>query len=175
MGISLVFVLAVVPMVEIYLLLQVGRLIGALDTIALVILSGLFGLWLARRQGGAVLRACQESLRRGELPAEHLIQGFLVFVGGLLLLAPGFLSDFFGLLLLIPSTRKWAASQFRQYLRRNMQKGRFKVYFGHVGPNGVFYEASTFREAERPRPEALGEVIDLESVRKNREGRVDKE
>jgi UPF0716 protein FxsA len=97
------------PLLEIYCLILVGRWIGALPTVLLVILTAAAGTALARHQGLAALRRLQSALARGELPAAELFEGVILLVGALLLLVPGFISDLAGLFCLIPATRRLLA------------------------------------------------------------------
>jgi UPF0716 protein FxsA len=94
-----------VPLVEVYLFIQVGRAIGALPTIALCIFTAVSGTWLFRLQGMQTFRRVQEKVRLGEPPAVDMIEAMLVLLAGLLLLVPGFFSDIVGLLCLIPPVR----------------------------------------------------------------------
>lgn len=102
-----VFVLLflIVPFVEIYLLIQVGQQIGALPTIALCVLTAVVGGALLRREGRKTWAAARARLDRGELPANDLLAGIALAVGGALLVTPGFATDLAGFLLLIPATR----------------------------------------------------------------------
>jgi UPF0716 protein FxsA len=91
---------------EIYLLLQVGSLIGAFPTIFLVMFTAALGAWLLRQQGFATFRRFQENLAQGMIPAYEMIEGPIILLGGLLLLTPGFITDMLGIACLIPSLRK---------------------------------------------------------------------
>src|SRR5215207_2635731 len=102
----LLFVLfIVVPIVELYVLIQIGQAIGILPTIALLILDSVLGAALMRSQGRAAWRRFNLALAEGRVPGREVIDGVLVIFGGALLLTPGFLSDFLGLFLLLPPTR----------------------------------------------------------------------
>jgi len=101
----LVLLFVVVPLVELYVIIQVGQAIGALWTIALLLLDSLFGAWLLRSQGRAVWARFRATLAAGRPPARETVDGALVIVGGTLMLAPGFITDAFGVLLLLPPTR----------------------------------------------------------------------
>ncbi len=100
---ALVFIGA--PMVEIYVLVQVGQVIGVWQTIGLLILSGVVGAWLMKREGSRAWRALRSTLQRGQMPARELADGMLILIGGTLMLAPGFLSDLVGMALILPFTR----------------------------------------------------------------------
>jgi len=95
------------PLLELYLLIEVGSEIGALPTIALSIFTAVLGGLLVRMQGFNVLFRVQASLERREVPALELLEGALLLVVGLALLLPGFITDAIGFLLLIPPLRRW--------------------------------------------------------------------
>lgn len=95
-----------VPMLEIYLLIKVGSLIGALPTILLVIFTAVLGAFLMRVQGFSTLQKVRLALSRGEVPATTLLEGLLLMVAGVLLLIPGFFTDTLGFLLLVPPLRR---------------------------------------------------------------------
>lgn len=105
MALVLVFVFIVVPLLELYVLIQVGAAIGALPAIALLILDSVLGALLMRAQGRAVWLRFTRALGEGRMPGREVIDGALVLFGGALLLTPGFLTDILGLALLLPPTR----------------------------------------------------------------------
>lgn len=96
----------VVPFVEIYLLLQLGGIVGVLPTVFLVVFTAVLGAWLLRQQGFATLQRFQASLAQGAIPAYEMIEGPILLVGGALLLTPGFFTDVIGFACLIPQTRR---------------------------------------------------------------------
>ncbi len=102
----LVFLL--VPIIEIYLLIKVGGLIGAIPTVFLVVFTAVLGALLVRHQGLVTLQRVQALLERGELPALELLEGLVVLIAGALLLTPGFFTDTIGFLCLVPSLRRRA-------------------------------------------------------------------
>lgn len=106
----LLAVFLLVPLVEIYLLIQVGGLIGALPTVALVVFTAVLGAVLVRAQGIATLMRIQESLARGEVPAMAVVEGAVLLVAGALLLTPGFFTDAIGFLCLTPRVRRGAVA-----------------------------------------------------------------
>jgi UPF0716 protein FxsA len=103
-----------VPVVEIAVIIQVGSWIGVLNTLVLLILVSVLGAWLVKRSGGGLLRRVQGELVAGRVPGAALVDGALLLVAGTLLLIPGFVTDFFGLLLLLPPVR----AGIRSWLRR---------------------------------------------------------
>jgi UPF0716 protein FxsA len=111
----LFLVVLIIPFAEIYLLLQVGSIIGAFPTIFLVVLTAALGAWLLRQQGFATFRRFQENLAQGTLPAYEMIEGPIILLGGILLLTPGFITDILGFACLISPLRKKIA----QYVIEN--------------------------------------------------------
>lgn len=101
----LVLLLVAVPLVEIYLLVQVGQVIGALPTIALLLVMSVLGAWLLRREGARTWSAFRAALAAGRVPAREVADGALVILGGALLLTPGFATDVVGLALVLPVSR----------------------------------------------------------------------
>lgn len=106
MGRILFIAFLLVPLGEIYLLIQVGGLIGALPTVALVVFTAALGAVLIRAQGLATVARMRQSLERGELPALELMEGACLLVAGALLLTPGFVTDTMGFVLLMPGLRR---------------------------------------------------------------------
>jgi len=121
----------VIPLVELYLLLRVGSLIGTGPTVGIVIVTGIAGGLMARRQGFAVWRRIQENLNRGALPTEPLVDGLFVLAGGLLLLTPGLLTDAVGFLALLPPTRavlkRWIQRRFQRHIDDRMVSAEYHV------------------------------------------------
>ncbi len=105
MAALLVLVFLVVPLVELYLIIQVGSAIGALNTIVLLVVMAAAGGWLVKREGLGVLRRIQSQLQGGRLPGRDLVDAFLILFAGALMLTPGFLTDVVGLALLLPPVR----------------------------------------------------------------------
>ena len=106
MFLRLLLLFTFVPLVELYLLIRIGRVIGVVPTIAIVVVTGTLGAALARRQGLGVLRRLQEDLAGGRLPTDALMDGLLILVAGAMLLTPGLITDAAGFLLLVPAGRK---------------------------------------------------------------------
>ena len=135
----------VVPLVEIYVLIQVGQVIGVWWTILLLIADSLFGGWLVRREGGRAWRALTDALGSGRMPARELADGALILIGGTLMLTPGFVTDAFGVLLILPFTRP----VFRRLLTGAVSR-RLVV----AGPTP--YSGMGFGNGNRPGPGSSG-------------------
>lgn len=118
---------SVVPVIEIYLLIRVGRLVGPLTTVALLLAISMAGAWLVRHQGFQIMRRISDELAAGRLPAAQLLDGALVLAGGILLLTPGFFTDFVGLFFLIPFTRAAIKRSLGLWIQRKLARGEFII------------------------------------------------
>ncbi|SET23617.1 FxsA family protein [Stigmatella erecta] len=123
----LLLALVTVPFLELYLLVGIGRHLGWLPTLALVVAMGLIGASLARREGLRVVRRWQEAMAQGRPPEEGILSGALVLLAGLLLVLPGILTDVVGLVLLVPAVRRRVAARLRGSLERGMRNGSVRV------------------------------------------------
>lgn len=93
---KLLMLFIIVPVVELYILIEVGKKIGSLNIIGIIILTGILGAHLVKSQGFIILRKIQNDLNEGILPGDSLIQGAIILAGGILLLTPGFITDIIG-------------------------------------------------------------------------------
>lgn len=126
--IKILIIFTVVPLLELYILIEAGRTIGLGATVLLVLLTGIAGAWLARSQGTEILRQIQTETAGGRMPATTLLDGALVLVGGLLLLTPGFFTDLLGFSFLAPITRKVWRKGLNVWLQQQIQRGSVTVY-----------------------------------------------
>jgi UPF0716 protein FxsA len=133
MGLLLVLLFIVVPIAELYVIIQVGEAIGVWPTLLLLLLDAIVGSWLLKREGRAAWRRFNQALAEKRIPAAEVADGFLVILGGALLIAPGFITDIFGILFLIPPTRALA----RKVLYR-LTVGRVAIVGFPVGSVGGF-------------------------------------
>ena len=127
----LVALFIVVPIVELYVIIQIGSLIGVWPTIALLIADALLGSLLLRHQGRDAWRRFNTALAERRFPGREVADGLLIAVGGTLLLTPGFVTDIFGLIFLIPPTRAIVRRLLRGYM------GRRFIVVGAPGPTGA--------------------------------------
>ena len=150
----------VVPLVELYLLIAVGRVLGPIATIGLVLLTGAVGAWFARLEGARVIRRWQEAMARQQVPKDGVIDGFLIFIGGLMLITPGILTDIAGLSMVMPITRRPIAGLVRTWVERQIAAGRVQVYApGYGGAPGRPQEVI----------DVEGEVVEVVEVVEKRE------
>ncbi|MDF2670105.1 MAG: hypothetical protein K0R67_2411 [Paenibacillus sp.] len=119
----------VIPALELVGLFAMGSLIGGWTTFGLIVLSGVIGALLARRETRKVWRSAQEQLRLGQVPGQTILDGICVLVGGILLLMPGFLSDLLGILLVLPFTRPFFRLQLLGWIRNKLAKGGSITFF----------------------------------------------
>ena len=117
----LFLLMTVVPAIELALLITIGRKLGTAETIWLVIVTGVLGAHMARREGIAVLRKIQDDSRRGVQPTASLTEGLLILLGGILLITPGVITDVIGLLSIFPWSRKLIAPALGRGLRARVQ------------------------------------------------------
>jgi len=129
MLLKLFLAFTIIPFVELYLLIKAGGYLGALNTVFIVILTAFFGALLARFQGLHTMLRVRESLGNGEIPAEDMLDALLIFLAGIVLLTPGFLTDLAGLLILIPVTRQFFKRWLRQKFNKWINSNRLNITF----------------------------------------------
>jgi UPF0716 protein FxsA len=122
-----------IPLVELYLLLQIGSVIGAVNTFLLVIITGVLGAYLAQQEGIRTLERIRTLMARGEMPGEPLIDALLILVAGFVLITPGILTDLLGFLMLIPATRAPIRRWIKGQLERKFSTSNAAVYT--IDPN----------------------------------------
>ncbi len=134
----------VVPVLELYLLISIGQHLGAMATVAIVLVTGILGASLARREGSRVMAAWQAAAQRGEKPKDGIVSSALVLVGGVLLITPGVVTDLAGLLLLVPWSRRLVAKYVGRWIERRFEirtvspdVGMFFGFGGHAPPSGT--------------------------------------
>ncbi|MEE2780542.1 MAG: FxsA family protein [Myxococcota bacterium] len=160
----LVFMFTFVPVMELALLVEVGGHLGLFRTLGICFLTGVVGAALARAEGLGVLRRIQEVSARGQLPARELLDGVLIFVAGLVLLTPGFVTDAIGLLLLLPPSRALVRTWLLYQIGRRIKDGSWRVVTPGQSPEAHGAGEPDIYPPDRaprpPRPEPP-KVIDL--------------
>ncbi|MEK4028500.1 MULTISPECIES: FxsA family protein [Bacillaceae] len=119
----LLFIFIVAPALEISLLMLSGKTIGVWPTFLLILTTGFLGAYFAKKQGMQAVIKLREDIQNGRFIGDTVIDGVCILVGGLLLLAPGFITDILGFLLLLPFTRKWVKPLLLKLFRRSFQNG----------------------------------------------------
>lgn len=118
MLLKLFLLFTLIPVIELFLLIQLSSFLGPLSTIILVIATGFAGASLARLQGLQTVTRIQDNYRKGIMPGDEIIDAFLILVAGIVLITPGLLTDISGILLLIPKSRKI----FKDFIKREFEK-----------------------------------------------------
>ena len=148
----------VVPVLEIWVLIRTGQVIGGWQTIGLLMLAGLLGSWLVRREGRRTWAALRAGIASGRMPDRELADGALVVAGGVLLLTPGLLSDVLGFVLILPVTRPLARRALGWFLDRRM-----RALAAPYAPGGVPFAPFIAADPDRPGRGAKvvpGEVVE---------------
>jgi len=157
MFLKLFLLFTITPMVELFLLIKIGQIFGAMETVLMVIIMGLAGAALAKSQGMAVVRQFQEAIQKGEMPTEQIIDGLLVVVGGAMLVTPGVVTDVLGLALVAPPTRIYFRTFIKARITMSLQASEGAFYYGGPIPG----------DSQRPGPggrnhqEKDNDVIDI--------------
>ncbi|MEJ2048894.1 MAG: FxsA family protein [Calditrichota bacterium] len=95
----------IIPVIELYVIIKIGGMIGALNTILIILTTAVIGAYLAKQQGLLVIRNIRQAVQGGRVPGRELLHGLIVLLGGLMLLTPGFITDIIGISALIPPIR----------------------------------------------------------------------
>ena len=169
----LLLALIVVPIVELYVIIQVGQGLGVVPTIVLLVVMSLAGGYLLRREGTRTWRALRDALQAGRLPAREVADGALVILGGALLLTPGFVTDLVGLLCILPPTRAALRRMLTGVVGRRLGVGGLlggttRGQFGRTRPPGQPGQPHRPGRPGQPgqpgRPGGSGRVVDGEVV-----------
>jgi UPF0716 protein FxsA len=118
----------VLPLVELAILMEIGRRVGTLPTVALVVLTGALGAYLAQQQGVGVVRRIRADLQAGRMPGAALVDGVLILLAGAVLITPGLLTDIAGFLCLVPATRAAIRAGLWRAFERRVRGGRATVH-----------------------------------------------
>ena len=148
----LLLLFTLVPLVELYLLIRIGGLIGAGPTVLLVLGTGAIGAWLARREGFRSWTAVQRELAGGRLPAAELLHALLVVIAGVLLVTPGVFTDAFGLLMLFRPVRTSLIRRVQEMIARRIQAGDVHVWIQEAKPA---WPADSSSDEERAPPRVI--------------------
>ncbi len=157
MFLVLLFLFTVVPALELYLLISVGSQIGTLNTIFIILATGVVGAILAKSQGRSIMSSVQGKIASGKMPTNELIHGVFIFAGGLLLVTPGFFTDVLGFSFVFPITRFGLVQLAQIYFAKAIKNGTIKVMktrgFSTSGNQSSNYRDENIVEAEFERKE----------------------
>lgn len=119
----LLLLFTIVPAIELFLLIELGKLIGAVETVLIIVATGSVGAFLAKREGLGVVRQLQQDTTQGLPPGDRIVEGLLVLVGGVLLITPGVLTDVTGFVLIMPWSRRFLAPRIKDWATRKLLEG----------------------------------------------------
>ncbi|MBW1854732.1 MAG: FxsA family protein [Deltaproteobacteria bacterium] len=128
MLIKLILIFTIVPFIELSLLIELGTYIGTLNTIMVVVVTGIIGAFMARMAGLSVLFRIQENLRAGIFPKDEIFDGILILIGGAFLLTPGLLTDAVGFLLLLPLGRESVKRWLKEVVKKRLDRGEITFW-----------------------------------------------
>jgi len=143
----------IVPFIELFLLMKVGDVVGFWPTVAMILTTGIVGAWLSKREGLRVFRDYQQAIAEMRMPKEGLTSGLLVLVAGVLMIAPGMLTDVTGILLMIPPVRRVVAGWVERYVEKHVLGGKAGGGFRQVQTSrGVAHVWTSEMPAAEPAP-----------------------
>jgi len=122
---KLLILFVLVPVTELYILIEVGKKIGALTTVGIIIFTGILGAYLVKCQGFMILRKIQNDINEGNMPGDNLIQGAIILIGGIFLLTPGFVTDIIGFIFLTPVSRNIVKKYLLKWLKGKIRESNF--------------------------------------------------
>lgn len=156
----LFFLFVIIPIIEIAVLMQVGAWLGAWPTIAIVVITAWLGAKNVKQQGIATLQSVQDKMAQGEAPSDEIVAGLLLLVAGVLLVTPGFVTDFFGLSLLIPQVRRGLINAVQSQLTQHSVVQTQQFTFHHQ-------QHSFDQKVEKETPQSGGKTLEGEFERKD--------
>jgi len=124
----LLLLFTLIPLIELYILIKVGGLIGALNTILIIIVTGITGAYLARTQGFIVIQKINLAMEQGRTPGRELLEGLFILIGGFTLLTPGFITDIMGLSMLLPFTRSFYIKIALRLIQNKIDTGQWFIH-----------------------------------------------
>ncbi len=125
---KLFLIFAVIPVIELALLIKVGSIIGTLNTVIIVILTAIIGAYLVKLEGLGVMYRIQQNMQEGIFPAEELINGMMILIAGALLLTPGFFTDVIGFLMVFPVSRNFIKKIAGRYIEKNISSTDVRIH-----------------------------------------------
>ena len=124
---KLFLLFTLIPIAELYLLIKIGGTIGAFNTVLIILVTALVGAYLTKSQGFIVINRIQQALNEGRMPGSELLHGLCVLLGGFTLLTPGFITDFFGLSMLLPPIREIYVRIAERLIMNKIHKGKWVI------------------------------------------------
>jgi UPF0716 protein FxsA len=164
----LLFVLfIIIPIIEIFVLMQVGAVLGVWPTIAMVIFTAWLGAKYVRQQGISTLNSVQTKMAQGQMPSDEIVTALMLLVAGVLLVTPGFVTDFLGLSLLIPAVRHTIAGSVMSHISSNNKSHQGFQFHSHGQNQDDFSKQPESPFQENIQPPHKGQTLDGEFERKD--------
>jgi len=148
-----------VPLLELFILIQLGQVVGLWPTIGLVVLTGFAGASLARLEGLRTILRIRGEMAHGRLPGKALLDGLAVLLGGALLLTPGILTDIVGFSFLLPPTRRILLSRIRKRLEQSLKSGSIRISHITGFQSGTLFDLGGFPQKTPGSPDPSGEIV----------------
>lgn len=127
---KLLLIFIIVPLIELYFLLEISQFVGIFTTVLVIIFTGTLGVGIAKRQGYQVINNIRSTLNSGKMPTDDLISALLILIGGITLLTPGFLTDITGFLLILPGSRDLIAAFVKKHFLKYVKEKKVEVHYG---------------------------------------------
>ena len=124
---KLFLLFTIIPIAELYLLIKIGSIIGAFNTVLVIFVTATVGAYLAKSQGFMIFTRIQQAMSEGRIPADELLHGLVILLGGFTLLTPGFITDFIGLSMLVPPIRTFYIQIAKQIIRNKIDTGDWRI------------------------------------------------
>ena len=162
----LAFLFVIVPVIELMILIELGRVLGLLPTLLLILLTGAGGAILTRLEGLRVFFQFRQSIAQAQIPGQAILDGVAVLIGGAFLITPGVLTDVLGFSLLLPPSRRWIQRRLRSQLEQKIKDGSIHVV--SMGPGQGFGAGFSGSPNSNPWPPKAGNPGAEESARPRR-------
>lgn len=159
----ILFLLLFIPFIEFYFLVQIYDQVGFANTLFLVLITGFVGAALLRQQGHTILMEMQANSAQGQLPSDAIAKGFFTFIGGVLLLTPGILTDVIGLSLIFPGTQFFWKKYFTAQWKQGVSQGNIKFYTNFGGSQQGGPAENPFESLRQQQRRFDPEVIDVDA------------
>ena len=127
---KLLLIFILVPLIELFILLEISQYIGVFTTVLIIALTGAAGVSIAKRQGYQVINNIKSNLNSGRMPTDDLISALLILIGGVTLLTPGFITDITGFLLILPGSRDLIGAVVKKYFLKYVKENKVEVQYG---------------------------------------------
>ena len=155
---KLLIIFILVPLIELYFLLEISQFIGVFTTVMIIVFTGAAGVSIAKRQGYQVVNNIRSTLNAGKMPTDDLISALLILIGGVTLLTPGFLTDITGFLLILPGSRDLIGALVKKYFLKYVKENKVEVHYGNQ-----FNQRTNKQQRQDKYADSQDDFIDVEA------------